>query len=81
MVAISLTQAQWDEVMKPLLQAVLPCIGIARSIPQTVIYAPLSRNGLGLLHPFDNQHLQQLQTVLRHGDQPSPTRQLIRASF
>ena len=81
MVAISLTRAQWDEVMKPLLQAVLPRIGIAVSFPRLVVYAPLSRNGLGLIHPYDNQHLKQLQTALRHGDRSSPTGQLIRASY
>ncbi len=68
MVAILLTRAQWDKVMKPLLQAVLPHIGIAVSFPRLVVYAPLSRNGLGLIHPYDNQHLKQLQTALRHGD-------------
>jgi hypothetical protein len=68
MVAISLTRDQWDEVMKPLLQAVLPRIGITRSFPRLVVYAPLSRKGLGLIHPHDNQYLKQLQTVMRHGD-------------
>jgi hypothetical protein len=81
MVAISLTRAQWNKVMSPLLQAVLPRIGMSHNFPHKVIYAPLSRNGLGLVHPYDNQHLQQLQTVLRHGDRHSPTGQLLRASF
>jgi hypothetical protein len=81
MVAISLTRDQWDEVMKPLLQAVLPRIGITRSFPRLVVYAPLIRNGLGLLHPHDNQYLKQLQTVMRHGDRLSPTGRMIRASY
>jgi hypothetical protein len=81
MVAISLTKAQWDLIMSPLLQAVLPRIGLSRHFPHKVIYAPLSRNGLGLIHPYDNQHLQQLQTVFRHGDRQSPTGQLLHASF
>jgi hypothetical protein len=81
MVAISLTKAHWDKITSPLLQAILPRIGMARTFPHKVIYAPLSRNGLGLIHPYDNQNLQQLQTVLRHGDHPLPTGQLICASF
>jgi hypothetical protein len=81
MVAISLARDQWDKVMQPLLQALLPRIGITRSFPRLMVYAPLSWIGLGLLHPYNNQHLKQLQTVLRHDNHLSPTGQMFRASY
>ena len=45
------------------------------------MFAPLSRQGLGLIHPHDCQHLSQIQTIFRHGNRNSPTGQLFRASL
>jgi hypothetical protein len=81
MIAISLTRKQWNTLMSPLLAAILPKARISRSFPWKVIFAPLSRQGLGLIHPHDRQFLAQIQTVFRHSDRTSPTGQLMRTSL
>jgi hypothetical protein len=67
--------------MSPLLAAILPRAKISRHFPWKVLFAPLSRQGLGLIHPHDRQHLSQIQTIFRHSDRNSPTGQLFRASL
>jgi hypothetical protein len=81
MIAISLSRKQWDKLMSPLLAATLPSAKISQHFPWKVLFAPLSRNGLGLIHPHDRQYLSQLQTVFRHSERDGPTGNLMRASL
>jgi hypothetical protein len=85
MIAILLSRKQWDKLISPLFAAILPKAKISRHCPWKVLFVPLSRQGLGLIHPHDRQHLSQIQTIFRHSDRHSdrhsPTRQLICASL
>jgi hypothetical protein len=81
MIAISLSRKQWDKLMSPLFAAILPKAKISKHFPWKVLFAPLSRQGLGIIHPHDCQHLSQIQTIFRHSDRHSPTGPLIRASL
>ena len=55
MEAISLSKAQCDYIMTPILKSVLPCSGIVQNFPRKILYAPNSLSGLGLMHPYYHQ--------------------------
>ena len=54
---------------------------MCRTFPRDVVYAPEAALGLGVFHPWHNQHLSQLQVVLQETNLPSITGDLIRASL
>ncbi len=56
---------RWEYIMAPILKAALPRMGYVRSFPPDVVYAPESLCGLGVFHPWHNQHLSQLKVVLQ----------------
>jgi hypothetical protein len=81
MAATTMSKAQWEYIMAPILKAALPRMGYVRSFPRDVVYAPESLCGLGVFHPWHNQHLSQLKVVLQETTLPSITGDLIRASL
>ena len=64
MEAINLTKANWTYIMAPVLQVCLPKSGIVRTFPQSVLYASPTHNGLGIMHPYYQQHIKQLHLCL-----------------
>ena len=80
-VATTMDKAQWDYIMAPLLAATLPRMGYVQSFPRDIVYSPEDLCGLGIFHPWHNQHLSQLKVVLQETALPSITGDLIRASF
>jgi hypothetical protein len=64
-------------IMAPLLNAALPRMGYVRSFPRAVVYAPEDYCGMGIFHPWQNQHLLQLKVVLQETSLPSITGDLI----
>lgn len=81
MTATTLTEDQWDELMKPLLDVVLPQSGIARTFPHAVLYGAEEFQGTGLMHPWYNQELTHFQTCLDELNTDSFISELLRASF
>ena len=81
MEAINLTKPQWDYVMSPILQSVLPRSGIVRTFPRVVVYSPKLYSGLGLMHPFYRQHLKHLVLVLRETQKEDITADLLAATI
>jgi hypothetical protein len=80
-VAISLTWAQWNEVIAPVFQAGLNKSGISRMFPRTVLFAPDLFQGLGVMHPFHFQELEHWETILRCGNNGTTTGGLIQVSL
>ena len=78
--AITMTKAQWDHVMSPLLQAALPRMGYVRSFPHDIVYAPKELLGLGIMHPWFNQELTHLEICLQEGTAKTIIGDLLRAS-
>ncbi len=74
-------RGEWDFIMAPVLEATLPRMGYFRKFPRDVVYAPEELCGIGITHPWHNQHLSQLKVVLQETSLPSITGDLIRASF
>jgi hypothetical protein len=78
MEASCLTEAQWDEVMKPLLGIVLQKCRIASTFPRGLVFTSLQYQGLGARHPFYQQELKHLSVLLTETANPSsPTGQLL----
>ena len=76
-----MTREQWNEVLKPVLDVGLPKAGITRMFPRDVLFGPTLYDGLGVLHPFDFQELEHLETLLRCGNNDSTTGKLLRMSW
>ena len=74
-------KAQWDYIMAPILAATLPRMGYVQSFVRDIVYSPEELCGLGIFHPWHNQHLSQLKVVLQETALPSITGDLIRASW
>jgi hypothetical protein len=81
MVATTLTEAEWNKVMSPLLAAALPTSGINRKYPVVIVYSPLQFQGLGIIHPFYHQEITHLSSVLRESSMPSITGDLLHANM
>ena len=64
MEAINLTKVNWDYIMAPVLQVCLLNSGIVHTFPHTVPYASHTHNGLGIMHPYYQQHIKQLHLCL-----------------
>ena len=79
--ATTMTEAQWDEVMKPVLRAGLPKSGFARNFPREPVFGPRLFQGLGVMHPFHYQELEHLETILRCGNSKGLTGQLLQLSL
>ena len=81
MVATTMDKPQWDYIITPILKSVIPRMGYVRSFPHKVVYSPVDLCGLGVLHPWHNQHLSQMKVLLQETALPTITGDLIRASF
>jgi hypothetical protein len=80
MAATTMDKLQWDYIMAPILQATLPRMGYVRNLPRDVVYTSEALCGLGVYHPWHNQHLSQMQILLQETALPTITGDLIRAS-
>ena len=64
MLATYLTHQDWDDILKPLLPALLNALGIARTFSRPLLFTPVRLQGIGLFHPFFTQHILQLEPLL-----------------
>jgi hypothetical protein len=64
--AINLSRQQWEKILSPLLKFVLPNIGICRSFPQFLVFAPVENFGLGFLHLFTLQEITRIKDLIFH---------------
>ena len=63
MVALSLTENEWNSVVLHALGATLNAAGMAKSFPQKVLYGPGLYQGLAIHHPY---FLQQISKIMAH---------------
>jgi len=81
LVVTTLTETQCNEIMKPVLQAGLPAMGINWNFPRAVVHGPVEYQGLNLPNLYSEQLITQIGTMLKYGPQQTdPTRVLIRAN-
>jgi hypothetical protein len=60
----TITERQWNIILKPLHKHWLPRTGIARTFPHDILYGPKSLQGLGLMHPYYQQELGHIATTI-----------------
>ena len=81
LVALTLTEAECDFIMAPVLAGGLPRAGICRNIPRSVLYGSLDHQGLGMHNLYTTMGLQQIQVLLDNKWKDTVTGQLIRTSL
>jgi len=77
-----LYRTQCDAIMTPILQAGLPCSGMVRTFPRTLVYGTIQYQGLGVPNLYTSQGIAHIDRILKYshiGD--DTTGQLIRASM
>ncbi len=62
--ASTLSEQEFQEIMKPVLQVGLPKAGICRTISRAVVYSSIRYQGLGVSNPFWMQGIYKIQTLL-----------------
>ena len=65
--ATTLSKAQCDSIMSPLLQAGLPCAGISRNFPRVLVYGPTKFQGLGVTSLYTTQGLEHIERLVKFG--------------
>ena len=81
MTATTISEAEWESIMVPLLQTGLPCAGISSKFPRDVLYGPSTFQGFGVIHPWYHQQLTHLIVLMEHTQQNTITGQLLTTSF
>jgi hypothetical protein len=64
--AINLSKRQCENIMAPVLQYGLPALGICRSFPRKLVFAPTKYMGLGLPHLYTIQEISRIKDILSH---------------
>jgi hypothetical protein len=64
--ATTLTNQDFEEIQKPVVNVILPKMGITRSAPRAVIFGTAQFGGLGLTHLTAMQGHTRLQYLLGH---------------
>jgi hypothetical protein len=64
--AINLSKRQCENIMAPVLQYGLPALGICRSFPRKLVFAPTKYMGLGLPHLYTIQEISRIKDILTH---------------
>ncbi len=81
MLATTITEDEWDFIMRPIRQSGLPKIQLASNFPRKVLYGPKKFQGMGIMHPFYTQELSHLALCLHEGESDTITGELLRASM
>jgi len=71
--ALNLTQQECSAIMAPILQFLLPTLGICWSFPRAIIFVPKNFFGLGILHLYTLQEAIWLCNIVKHTHQSSIT--------
>jgi hypothetical protein len=79
LMATSLSKAQCNTIMRPLLEAGLPALGINRPLTRAVVYGPRRFQGLGIPDLWALQGILKLWLAIAHGDASTITGCSLRA--
>ncbi|HEY9817257.1 MAG TPA: hypothetical protein V6D20_15870, partial [Candidatus Obscuribacterales bacterium] len=81
MPASTLTEKDWDKLMKRLMPTALQKSGFASNFPRSIIFGPLEHMGTGLIHPYYRQELIHLQLCMDEINHDTFLGNLLRISF
>ena len=79
--ATSMTYAECDSIMKPILKTILPKAKIQRNLPRKLLYGPRKYQGLNLHHPYWTQLIKHLHCLMTHCARDSPTQDLLQENI
>ena len=68
-------------MLQPVLEVGLPKTGYSRTFKRDVVFGPKLYNGMNVMHPFDYQELEHLETILWWANNGSTTGKLIHMSW
>ena len=68
LMSTSLSTTQCDTIMKPILGAALPALGVNCHLSRTVVYGPRKYQGLGIPNLWTTQGILKLWLAIAHGD-------------
>ena len=68
--ATGLSKAECKKLDKSLLQAALPALGFPKTFPHKIAQAPTTALGLGIPSLWNDQGIDHITTLLKHGDSP-----------
>ena len=81
MLATTITEKEWDFIMRPIRDAGLPKVQVSSKYPKTLMYGPKEFQGLGIMHPFLHQELMHVAACIHEGERETITGELIRAGL
>ncbi len=64
--ALNLSKADCEQIMRPILQYLLPAIGVCRNFPRSLVYTSEKYMGIGLKHLHSTQEIYRLKDLLSH---------------
>jgi hypothetical protein len=67
--AVNLMKKQCDKLMSPLLNYALPALGVCRTFPRDLVFAPTKYMGLGIKHIHTVQEITRMIDILQHSSQ------------
>jgi hypothetical protein len=79
--ALSLSPTDCNSIMRPLLQYLLPAIGVCRNYPRSLVYSTEKYMGLGIKHLHTTQEILRLKDLLSHTDRNTTMGNLYRTSL
>jgi hypothetical protein len=79
--ALNLNKETYNKIMTPILNYLLPAMGICRNFPRTLVYSSTKYMGLGLKHPHTIQEILWIKDILKHTHLLTTTGQLYRISL
>jgi len=79
--ALTLTEAECTYIMAPILTGGLNAIGLCKSLPRTVVYAPIKFQGLGLKFLCTTMGIEHVRMMMEEGQWDSHMGQKLRMSL
>ena len=73
------SEAECDEVMRPVLEIALPKMGLNRHFSRAVLYGPAALAGMEFRNLYDTSITERIKMYLRHIHKPTLTGKLLRA--
>jgi len=64
-----LTEKECNKIMKPILAAGLPAMGVVQTMAQVVVHGPLMYQGLDIPSLYMEQLVAQIMALLQYGSQ------------
>ena len=72
--ATMLSKQDCSHLQKPLLKAAFKALGFPPTFPHTITFVPVEIMGLGIPNLWNDQGIDHLMALLKHGDSPTNNR-------